>query len=236
MSVRGAAQTECMDRIYKIIPVVLAGLMLVANAPRSGAESRRQRDSLRHEVRVGWGDQMFERLVWQNPQYIVRNMPEEWSQTGKEHYRYSQHWFAEYQWRVNRWFGLGATVDCSGVVWDNVTRNGLGNETGRERGQNFWNLTMMPTCRFTWFNSQYVSLYSSLGAGLGINGGTETDARGRHTLCGLALDIALVGVTVDWKSWCVFAEVGGLSSVRNVKTTVFMLGSRMISVGAGFRF
>lgn len=221
-----------MNRLFKI---VLAGILVFASVDIF-AESREHRDSTRHEVRFGWGDQMFEKLVWQKPQYIIRNMDESFRKTYRENWRYSQHWFAEYSWRVNRWFGLGAMVDASGCAWEEVTRNGLGAETARSKGHDFWNLTAMPMCRFTWFNSQYVSLYSSIGVGLGINGGSEVDGNGKHTLCGFAFDLSLVGLTVDWDRWCVFAEVGGLTSFRDVKTTVFMLNSRLFSVGAGFRF
>lgn len=221
--------------IVRVAAAVMSSVLLVL-AFDASAESRSHRDSTRHEVRIGWGDQMFEKFVWQKPQYIISNMDESFRKTYNEHWRYSQHWFAEYSWRVNRWFGLGAMIDASGCVWDEVTRNGLGNEVARSKGHNFWNLTMMPTFRFTWFNSQYVSLYTSLGAGLGINGGSEVDGKGRHTLCGLALDLALIGVTVDWSDWCAFAEVGGLSSVRNIKSSIFMLNSRMVSVGVGYRF
>ncbi|MBQ3930298.1 MAG: hypothetical protein II708_05050, partial [Paludibacteraceae bacterium] len=30
------------------------------------AESRAARDTLKHEIRIGWGDQLFETLVWRN--------------------------------------------------------------------------------------------------------------------------------------------------------------------------
>lgn len=214
--------------------VILFSAVMLFPVALSG-ESRSSRDSLKHEVRIGWGDQMFEHLVWSNPQYIISNMPESYIRKYNERYRYSQHWFAEYQWRVNKWFGLGAMVDASGCVWDEVTRNGLGNEIERLKNRNFWNLTVMPVLRFTWLNCNSVSFYSSLGAGLGVNGGTETDYLGRHTLCGVAVDIALVGMTADWGKWFASAELGGLYSIRGI-TQVFLCNSRMISVGVGYRF
>ena len=224
-----------MNNCIKIAVAFLVSAVF-AGSLEASAESREHRTDARHEFRLGWGDQMFEKLIWQKPPYIISNLNESYRKTYKENWRYSQHWFAEYSYRVNGWFGVGAMVDASGCVWDDVTRNGLGVETDRQKGLNFWNLTLMPMCRFTWFNSEYVSLYSSLGAGLGINGGSETDADGHHTLCGVAFDLALVGVTVDWDRWCVFTEIGGLTSFKNFKTTVFLLNSRIISVGAGFRF
>lgn len=217
-------------RIFIIHTVLLAFCCI-----QSSAETPAGRAYRRHEVRIGWGDQLFEHLVWQNPQYVIGNMPESFSKQYKEHYRYSQHWFAEYQWRVNSWFGLGAMVDASGCVWDDVTRNGLGKEISRMDDRSFWNLTMMPVLRFTWLSREHISMYSALGAGLGINGGTETDAYGRHTLCGLAFDVALVGLTADWGRWFAFAELGGLYSMKD-KSTIFLMNSRILSVGAGFRF
>lgn len=218
--------------LKKLLPLLLlfAGPFYTAFA-----ETPEKRASMRHEFRIGWGDQMFESLVWQNPSYIVKNMPQSYLRDYNERYRYTQHWFGEYQWRVNKWFGFGAAVDISGCLWDQVTRNGLGEETERLKNRSFWNLTIMPTLRFTWLNRKYVSLYTSLGAGLGINGGTETDAFGRHTLCGFSLDVALIGMTVDWKRWFAFAELGGLYSLQH-KSAVFMLNSRIVSVGAGIRF
>lgn len=223
-----------MQQKIKLYIILMATLMLAGQFPAQ-AENWGGRSSRKHEVRIGWGDQMFEKLVWQNPQYIISNMPETAFYQYKEHYRYSQHWFAEYQWRVNQWFGLGAMVDASGCVWDDVTRNGLGKETDRIRNRNFWNLTVMPVLRFTWFNMDFVSMYSALGVGLGINGGTETDALGRHTLCAMAFDIAPVGIAVNVGNWFVSAEVGGLYSLKG-KAQIFMANSRLCSVSFGIWF
>lgn len=223
-----------MTTLLRKIPILAASL-LVLNCITALCETPEGRKAKRHEVRVGWGDQMFECLVWQNPQHIITNMPETFTKQYKEHYRYSQHWLAEYQWRVNSWLGLGAMIDASGCVWDDVTRNGLGKEVSRLDNQSFWNLTIMPVFRFTWLNREHISLYSALGAGLGINGGTQTDAYGRHTLFCPAFDIALVGLTTDWGRWFAFAQLGGLYSLKD-KSTIFLLNSRIVSVGAGFRF
>ena len=53
----------------------------------------------RNEIRVGWGDQLFESLMWHNPTSITTTMPEAWSQTYHENYRHHQHLWAEYQYR-----------------------------------------------------------------------------------------------------------------------------------------
>ena len=76
-----------------------------------------------HEFRIGWGDQLFETLVWYNQPHSTL-YPESYVGQYEERYRYTQHWFAEYQYRVRYWFNVGAMVDYSGVVWDKVQRNG----------------------------------------------------------------------------------------------------------------
>ena len=49
------------------------------------AETPGKRDTMRHELRLGWGDQMFESLVWQNPSNIVHDITTTFEQQYKEH-------------------------------------------------------------------------------------------------------------------------------------------------------
>ena len=44
-------------------------VLLLVSIPfyASFAETPGKRDTMRHELRLGWGDKMFESLVWQNP-------------------------------------------------------------------------------------------------------------------------------------------------------------------------
>lgn len=218
-----------------MLAILLPILSCIILAVPAEAENSIVRDSLRNEIRIGWGDQLFEHLIWQSPQYIISNMPESYVEHYNERYRYTQHWFAEYQWRVNKWFGVGAMADISGCLWDEVTRNGTGKEIDRIKNKSFWNLAIMPTFRFTWFNREHISLYSSIGAGIGVNGGTETDYLGRYTLCAVAVDIAPIGITAEWDRWFICGELGGLYSIKGM-TSVFMLNSRILSIGAGVRF
>ena len=93
----------------------------------------------------------------------------------------------------------------------------------------------MPTTRFTWLNTEHVNLYSSLGAGLGLNGGSESDVDGKHTVAGFAANVELIGISADWGQWFAYSELGGSFSLRN-KSTIFLAASRIISIGIGFRF
>ena len=199
------------------------------------AESKEDRLTRRNELRVGWGDQLFETLMWRNPGYIISSMPTGMQYAYHENHRYYQHLWAEYQWRFNHWFGLGGMIDGSGVSWDEVIRNGAGNEMSRNKNQHFYNLVIMPTVRFTYYHHPNVNLYSGLGVGMDINGGTETNLNGKHTDVGAALQITVLGVSANYDRWFFTVDLGGMTSLKNTNA-IFMACSRMINVGIGARF
>ena len=187
-----------------------------------------------HQLRIGWGDQMFETLVWYHQTHPTI-YPESYIGQYEEDFRYVQHWFAEYQYRVKYWFNVGAMVDYSGVLWDKVRRNGKGEELDREADCSFHNIAVMLTMRFTYFHSKHVSLYSGLGAGMNINTGTEVDYLDRHTAVAPALNITALGMNVGNNRWFGAVEFGGLYSLANINE-VYMAGSRMFTVSVGCRF
>ena len=187
-----------------------------------------------HQVRIGWGDQLFESLVWYNQPHPTI-YPETYTEEFAENYRYLQHWFAEYQYRVNHWFNVGAMVDYSGVVWDRVTRDGKGNEMARKKNRNFHNISILATTRFTYLHSKYVELYSGLGAGLNINTGSELDYLDRQTALAPVFSLSILGMSVGNEQWFGAVEVGGLFSLISTHE-VYMAGSRMFNVSVGYRF
>lgn len=199
------------------------------------AETTIDRLFWKHEVRIGWGDQLFESLMWHNPNYRVVAMPAGYTQRYAENYHYDQHLWFEYQYRLNRWFSFGCMADASEVHWDHVWRDGQGVEKQRESGHFFYNLVLMPTIRFTYFHHPNVNLYSGLGLGLDINGGSEEDAKGKKTAVGAAVNVTVFGVSANYDRWFWTVDFGGLSAMQNANT-VYLLCSRMINVGFGARF
>ena len=153
----------------------------------------------RNEIRIGWGDQLFESLVW------------------------------------HHWFSLGAMVDMSEVGWDIVTRNGQGTELARDKKNYFYNLVIMPTVRFTYFHHPNVNIYSGLGIGMDINGGTEVDGKGRHTALGAAVNFTLVGVSANYDRWFCAFDLGGMYALKNANA-IYMASSRIMNVSIGARF
>lgn len=210
--------------------ILLLSLPIVYGA----AENKWDYMTSRHEVRVGWGDQLFESLMWHNPTHVT-TMPATYQELYKENYRHYQHYWFEYQYRFTHWFGLGVMLDGSGVQWDEVVRDGQGIELSREKNHHFYNLVVMPTMRFTYFHHEYVNLYSGLGFGMGINGGTETNAKGRHTDVGAAVNITVIGVSANYGRWFWTVDFGGMYSLKNANA-IFMASSRIINVGLGARF
>lgn len=199
------------------------------------AEEKTDRIERRHEVRLGWGDQLFETLMWHKPTGVITSMPADWQRIYPEDYHYDQHLWLEYQYRPNYWFSFGGMLDMSEVHWTNVTRNGLGQEVSREPGHYFYNVVIMPTVRFTYLHHEYVNLYSGLGIGLGINGGTEKDVQGRTDLLGAALNLTLIGMSVNYQQYFATVDFGGLYSLKNANC-IFLASSRMINVSIGMRF
>ena len=209
--------------------------MLCSIAVVGFAENKWTHITQRNELRIGWGDQLFESLIWHNSTSIITTMPDSYQQVYKENYSYNQHVWMEYQWRFTHWFSLGAMVDFSHVGWDEVTRNGKGAELNRKEEQFFYNAVIMPTIRFTYFHHENVNFYSGLGIGLDINGGTETNALGNHTDVGAAINLTVFGISANYQRWFWTVDCGGLYALKNMNT-IFLMSSRIVNVGMGVRF
>lgn len=199
------------------------------------AETKWDHINRRNELRIGWGDQLFESLVWHNPTSVTTTMPAEATYQYKERYRHHQHLWMEYQYRFKHWFSLGAMVDMSEVGWDVVTRNGQGTELARDKKNYFYNLVIMPTIRFTYFHHPNVNIYSGLGIGMDINGGTEVDGKGRHTALGAAVNLTLVGISANYDRWFCAFDFGGMYALKNANA-IYMASSRIMNVSIGARF
>lgn len=199
------------------------------------AEDKEHREMNPHMLRVGWGDQHFEYIVWHATDHSKMPLPVEYVKDYNENFRYTQHWWAEYQYRQNSWFSYGGLIDGSGVLWDVVKRNGPGVELARDANHSLYNLVITPTIYFTYFHHQYVSLHSGLGIGMNINGGTEKDAHGRTTVVAPALNLTLIGVSAWYKSWFASLEFGTLASLSDGQH-IYMLGSRLFSASIGVTF
>lgn len=194
-----------------------------------------KQDSYRHEVRIGWGDQIFEKMMWHNTGYIVNTLPQSEMISYDENYRYTQHIFVEYSYSFYSWLSAGLLFDASSFIWDDVTRNGAGAVVLRDANRSCTNLAFVPTVRFTYFRRPYVNMYSAIGMGLAVNTGTTKNIRGKNTLYGIAGNITLLGVSGNYRQWFASAELNAYVAAKD-KSHMFLMGSRMFTLSIGMRF
>ena len=218
-----------MKRYLFIFLVLLSGLSTAF------AETKWDYHTWRNEIRIGWGDQLFESLMWHNPTTYTKTLPASYRQLYHENYRHHQHLWVEYQWRFTHWFSLGGMFDMSEVGWDDVTRNGAGIEVLRDPNHYFYNIVIMPTIRFTYFYHPNVNFYSALGMGIDINGGTEKNMYGKTTEVGFAINGTVFGVSANYDRWFMTVDFGGMTALRNANS-IYMALSRIMNVSVGVRF
>jgi len=182
-------------------------------------------DSLHHEVRVGWGDLMFEHAMRYEFTHIGKMNAQIDYITG--------HFFAEYQYHCLHWLAAGMQVDFSQMGWHDRRERRIDPEAA---GHNYYNLCFLPTIRFTWYHSEWVNIYTAAFGGLCINGGTERDVMtGKKTICYPAFGLTMLGCQIGKKGWYGTVEWGGLSALKDVNSIV-MVSSRILSVGVAYQF
>lgn len=190
----------------------------------------------RHEVRITAGDCMFENLVWHN------QVHGDYSGCGdsktvfyeKQKYHYTPHIDVEYHYLVNEWLSVGMDVDFQYTEWKTI---GYGNTNVQRtlRKDNFYNLSILPSIRFTYARLPMFRMYSSIAVGLDINGGTELDLAGKKTAVGGALDMRVLGFAFGPENCMFTMDFGGLTALKN-KQTMFMICSKIIQIGVACRF
>lgn len=181
-----------------------------------------------HEVRLGWGDMLYETAMYHADHY-----------TGN--YRYTGHIFATYQYRFLPWLSAGIDVDYEHVLWQKSPDSGI-NKTPFascpaewKTEADFFNICLIPQVRFTYYWSKFVNLYSGIGCGLLINGGSELNFRDQKTAFAPVIELTALGVQVGDNHWFGTVELGGLNAMSSL-TDFYMLGSRLFSVSLGYRF
>lgn len=176
-------------------------------------------DCLRHEVRVGWGDPIFESA-----------MKYEFPHIGKPntHVTYlTGHFFAEYQYYWLSWLSTGMIIDYTGMGWRD--------KRDYAPKHSYYDLSILPTVRFTYYHHPWVKLYSGLMVGMTINGGTEKNEFGKKTVCYPGIGITALGVQVGQKGFYGAVELGGLSALKSMKD-IALFSSRMFTVSVGYKF
>lgn len=208
--------------------VFLLGVVLCAGARPKGDLTQR------HQLRIGWGDMLFETMAF-HPS-VVHNypvpeaIPADFTTKETHSFTYTGHIFAEYQYRTSRVVRVGAMLDMEGIFWKENYYDRYHRQTGITIPVRNYDIVVMPTVRFDYFNKEYVSLYSGLGAGLLV----ALDNQGGCELAP-ALNLNLIGVQAGHGHWWGAAELGLMSALRGTDK-IYMLGSRLISFSLNYRW
>ncbi len=219
----------------KIFSLLVLFVSVAAAAGTPGWPDSGKTWPFRQEVRFGIGDMLFETMVWHDQVHgNYMNFPDGSEAAENRDYSYTPHVSIEYMWHFLPWLSAGLNVDIQNTSWKLNTYDNS-NRLLSSSPQNFFNLCLMPTVRFNYFRRQHIGLYSSLGAGVDFNGGSETDYRGRHTAVGAACDLRFIGLTAGNGHWWGFFDFGGMFAMQN-KDVMFLMGSQLMRTGVSYRF
>lgn len=189
---------------------------------------------IRHEVRIGWGDMLFETMAFHDSPHHQWNqqngLSASYLQEEKQQHRYTGHIFAEYQYYCLDWLSVGLQADFEGIFWKESNYDRYHNQVGETKDCKNYNLSLLPTIRFTYFRSKWVNLYSGLGIGMNVAFDNEQNRK-----AAISLNLNLLGMQVGNEHWFGAVELGLLNSLRNTNE-IYMAGSRLFSVSAGYRF
>ena len=184
------------------------------------AESKEARAERPHEVRIGIGDS-FADSEFNGPSYYNYGG----SAPSYRNEFYTPNLFAEYQYRINHWLGIGVQVNTMWMGWQKQS----GNQWNTSKTGHF---EIMPTVRFTYFHHEWVNLYSSVA--LGYYGGIEQEGESVNYAGGIAFDFCALGVSVGRNRFFGTFEAGMLNGGSFSGTNQIL--SKVMSFSLGYRF
>ncbi len=190
-----------MKKLIALTTILLCTLTAYAET----AENRKENP---HEIRIGIADDLvlrgFESPINNN---LTLPQPEKgYSIRGEKmhNYRSTGHLYVEYQYRINHWLSVGANFDTRSSLWKRTNYTICSHESVvNTQNQHAVGLMLSPTVRFTYFNSPYASLYTSLGIGAQMQT-YENTIEGIY----LAIDLCYFGVSIGKGHWFCNLELG----------------------------
>lgn len=222
-----------MKRLFLFLPILA---ILLCNVQTMHAETAEERTTWPNELRLTFSPWLYESLIWhERPHFDYHGAGSDNTVFAENHnFVYTPHMGVDYMRHINSWCSVGVLMDFQYTGWNKVRYNNQDAVTGQSK-ECFYNLSIVPSVQFTYLWHPNVNLYSAIGLGMDINGGTETNLQGKHTALGAAINITMLGLRVGKGRWYGCAEVGGLYALKNMNA-IYMIGARIISVGAGVGF
>lgn len=218
----------------KILAIVIILLLTIAGFSTAFCQNEKPAIDKRHSVRIGWGDMLFETMAfrpklsgtWATPSALPDNYVH--NETFK--YGYTGHIFAEYQYRVTRVVSLGAQADIEGIFWKEGDFDKYHKLVSPAKSIRNWDLTLLFTLRFTYFEREWMRLYS----GLGVGGLLAFDNHGDFGAAP-ALNLNFIGIEVGKGSWGGSFELGGLNAIASPRA-IYQVFSRIFSVSVYYKW
>jgi hypothetical protein len=189
-----------MKRRILTLLILLTPLLAMAGEPKGAPRS---------QVRLGWGDMLFETLAFHPGTGLDGNV--------RSNFGYTGHIFSEYSYRLSKLISVGGELDFEGIFWQ---------ENGKPL--NNYNLIAMPTIRFTYFEREWVSFYSGFGFGAVM----AFDSAGNREFA-LAGNLNFFSVQVGKGPWSGTFSLGALNAIKNANR-VYMVGSRLFSISLNY--
>ncbi len=215
----------------KFIFIILQAVLMLC-APYLAAEETKTTD-YKHEVRIGWGDMMFETMAFQRTPAHYWPTPltiyPDYTIVERHDYRYTGHIFAEYQYSLLIWLSLGLQADMEGIYWKETTYDRFHIAVSDDRQIDNYNIALLPTIRFTYYQSEYINLYSGLGIGLNIAFDNQNTIK-----TAAAFHINLFSIQAGMDHWWGTIELGVLNAM-NGANEIYMLSSRMLSASIAYK-
>ena len=210
-----------MKKLIALISIILCSLAL-------HAETNENRKENPHEIRIGIADDLFLRGF----ENITTNdlklptPPKGYRQTGEKahNYRSTGHLYIEYHYRINHWLSVGANFDTRTSLWKRTDYSICALESiTSTRDQYTLGLTLMPTVRFSYYNTPYASFYASVGVGAYM----RMYENYIETILPV-LDVCYFGVSLGKNHWFCDLELGG--------APIPFLLDRLFRFNIGYRF
>lgn len=199
----------------KLLTSLLLGTALLCQAAAQNAIQR-------HQVRLGWGDMLFETLAFHEGASHSSDL------VRKSDFSYTGHIFLEYQYRLTSVVSLGIQTDLEGIFWKETPTDAYREPVGHAVPSRNYDLSILPTLRLTFLNSRYVQLYAGFATGLMV-----AFDNARKVEAAPIVSLVPFGVQAGKGHWSGSLELGGLISARSAND-IYMLGSRLVSVSVNY--
>ena len=210
-----------MKKLIALISIILCSLAL-------HAETNENRKENPHEIRIGIADDLFLRGFENITTNDLQLPPPQkgYRQTGfQDHnYRSTGHLYIEYHYRINHWLSVGANFDTRTSLWKRTDYSICALESFTSTHDQYTlGLTLMPTVRFSYYNTPYASLYASVGVGAYM----RMYENYIETILPV-LDVCYFGVSLGKNHWFCDLELGG--------APIPFLLDRLFRFNIGYRF